>query len=162
MTTYLADRAAWAGEQAAHLRHRRSAAVDRENIAAAIERLGAADIEQLRERIRILVTALLRWAYEVDLRSTALRVTITRQRHEIAQLLAESPSLVPMAEALVVDTYPAARRAAAMESGPFEDAFPAGLPFLLGEVVDDDFLPDPLGDDGGEDWWRHRRPDAPT
>jgi hypothetical protein len=108
--------------------------------------------------MRILLTALIRWAYEVDLRSVALNVTIFRQRQEIRSLLEESPSLVPLAERLIVEVYPQARRAAAMESGPFEDAFPAGLPFLPDEVLDDSFLPDPYRDDAirGAGWWRDR------
>ncbi len=56
------------------------------------------------------------------------------------------------------DLYPAARRAASIESGPFEDSFPAGLPFRPTEVLDEDFLPDPYGDElvRGPGWWRHR------
>jgi hypothetical protein len=155
---YGSDRAAWADRQASLLRERRAPAIDKENIAGIIENLGTADVEQLRDRIRILLTALLRWAYEVDLRSVALNVTIGRQRDQIERLLEDSPSLVPTARTLVVEVYPEARRAAAMEAGPFEDAFPAGLPFLPSEVLDDSFLPDPYGDDAirGAEWWRHR------
>jgi hypothetical protein len=152
------DRAAWADEQASLLGRQEPSRIDRENVAREIERLGAADIELLRERIRILLTALVRWAFDVDLRSMGLYITIMRQRNEIAGLLKESPSLASRTLEFLIETYPKARRAAAMESGPFEDAFPAGLPFLPGEVFDLSFLPDPLGDDliRGAEWWRDR------
>ena len=77
---------------------------------------------------------------------------------QIGQLIEESPSLRPVAERLVIETYPDARRTAAMEDGPFRDAFPAGLPFLPNEVFDNEFLPDPYGDEAllGAEWWRAR------
>ena len=85
-------------------------------------------------------------------------MTISRQRQQIAQLIEESPSLRGAGERLVIETYPDARRAAALEDGPFKDAFPAGLPFLPSEVLDMNFLPDPYGDDAalGAGWWRKR------
>ncbi len=158
MTGYDVDRFAWALEQATHLRARHHDRIDRENVARAIERLGEADVEELRERIRILVTTLLRWAYDSDFRSSGSHLTISRQRQQIDQLIEESPSLRGVSERLVIETYPDARRAAAVEDGPFKDAFPAGLPFLPNEVLDMNYLPDPYGDDAilGAGWWRNR------
>jgi len=158
VTDYAHDRFGWACEQATHIRSRRIDRIDRENVARAIEHLGEADIEELRERVRILLTALVRWAYNRDFRSLGSHLTIGRQRDQIGQLIEESPSLRPVAERLVTETYPDARRAAAMEDGPFRDAFPAGLPFLPEEVFDDGFLPDPYGDEAvlGAEWWRAR------
>lgn len=156
MTDYAHDRFAWALEQATLLRARRQDKIDRENVARAIERLGEADVEELRERIRILLTTLVRWAYNRDFRSMGSRLTIGSQRDQIERLIEESPSLRAVAEHLVIETYADARRAAAMEDGPFRNAFPAGLPFLPNEVLDDEFLPDPYGDEAvlGAEWWR--------
>ncbi len=158
MTSHDADRVLWSSEQARHLMDRAGPKIDRENVARAIERLGEADVDQLRQRITILLTALIRWGYDPDIRSMGPYATIGRQRDQIARLLEDSPGLVPIAERLVIETYPEARRAAAMENGPFDDAFPAGLPFLPSEVFDDGFLPDPYGDDtaDGPDGWRRR------
>jgi hypothetical protein len=158
LTSHDVDRFAWALEQATHLRARHHDRIDRENVARTIEQLGEADVEELRERVRILITALVRWAYNSDFRSSGSHLTISAQRQQIAQLIEESPSLKGVAERLVIDTYPEARRAAAMEDGPFRDAFPAGLPFLPSEVLDMNFLPDPYGDDAtlGAGWWRKR------
>ena len=162
MTEYKVDFVAWAEEQGRLLRERRLDLLDRANIAKEIKRLGEADIEVMRERIRILLTALLRWAFEVDLRSVGLSSTILTQRIEIERLLDDSPSLRTTAADLVIETYPAAKRAAVMESGLFEESFPEGLPFLPSEVFDLTFLPDPFGDDAvrGPDWWRRRHGDG--
>ena len=153
---YDRDRVAWTVEQGKLLRERRLDQVDRNNVAAEIERLGAGDLNVLRERVRILLTALLRWAYQVDLRSTALASTIVSQRHGIEQILSDSAGLRSHAEELVIDVYPEAKRLAVMESGLFEDSFPAGLPFLTKEVFDIEYLPDPFGDDEirANAWWR--------
>ena len=48
MTGYDVDRFAWSLEQATHLRERRHDRIDRENVARAIERLGQADLHELR------------------------------------------------------------------------------------------------------------------
>lgn len=158
MAEYDLDHAAWASEQGALLRARRFDRLDHARLADELERLGGANIEELRERIRILTTALLRWAYEVDLRSVALNSTIGVQRQLVAAILEDCPSLRAVAAELVVDTYPAAKRAAVVESGLFEESFPEGLPFQPAEVLDDGFLPDPYGDDlvRGREWWRTR------
>lgn len=156
---YNRDRVAWTVEQGKLLRERRLDQVDRHNVAAEIERLGDDDLKVLQERVRILLTALLRWAYQVDLRSTALASTIVSQRHGIEQILSDSAGLRPHAEDLVIDVYPEAKRLAVMESGLFDDSFPAGLPFLPHEVFDFEYLPDPFGDDEirGDAWWRRRK-----
>jgi hypothetical protein len=122
--------------------------VDRENVAAEIERLGDDDLEVLKERVRILLTALLRWAYQVDLRSRALSSTILAQRAEIERTLEDSAGLRACVSDLVIEMYPEAKRLAVMESGLFDESFPEGLPFLLNEVFDLHFLPDPFGENG--------------
>lgn len=157
MTSYDADRFVWSEEQGRALR-RHVTTIDAARIAGIIEQLGQDDIATIGERIRILLGGLLRWAYQVDLRSVALHSTIFVQRLEIAQLIEESPSLLSCAEDMVIEQYPAARRMASFESGPFGDSFPVGLPFLPSEVLDEKFLPDPYGDDSirGPGWWRNR------
>ena len=159
MTGYSEDRVRWSEEQGRLLRKRRLDTVDRDNVAAEIGQLGAEDIGELRERIRILLTALLRWAYQVDLRSTALASTITAQRGRIENLLEDSASQRSIVDDLAVETYPEAKRTAVVESGLFDESFPEGLPFLPTEVFDPYFLPDPYGEDEGrpDAWWRNRR-----
>lgn len=104
-------------------------------------------MDVIKERIRVLLTALLRWAYQVDVRSVALSSTIMAQRHAIERILDDSVSLRPIARELVIDIYPEAKQAAVIESGLFTESFPEGLPFLPDEVFDASFLPDPFGDD---------------
>ncbi|WP_161142129.1 DUF29 family protein [Propylenella binzhouense] len=146
MTAYQRDRTAWASEQARLLRARRLPEIDAANVAREIEGLAAEDVPVLRERIRILLTALLRWAYQPDLRSTALASTMAAQRWRIEAVLKDSASLRPLVADLVVEAYPEAKRLAVLESGLFDESFPEGLPFLPHEVLDFDFRPDPFGE----------------
>lgn len=138
------------------LRQHQLDALDRANIASEIEKLFAEDADLARERIRVLLTALLRWAYQGDLRSSALASTITAQRGGIEHTLADSASLRSLVDDWVIEMYPEAKRMAAIESGLFEDSFPAGLPFLPSEVFDLYFFPDPFKEDEGkaDAWWR--------
>lgn len=146
-TSYSTDRTAWCMEQALHLRTARWDRIDKENVAAEIERLQREDEATLNERIRILLTALLRWAYQADLRSPGLSSTIMSQRIEIDRILDDSASLRPLAAASIINVYPEAKRLAVIESGLFDESFPEGLPFLPSEVLDWAFMPDPFGDD---------------
>lgn len=159
--SYSADRFAWSKDQARLLRARNRELIDRTHIANVIEQLGGDDVSSLRERITVLLTALLRWAFEVDHRSVGFWSTINAQRDRIQRILEDSPSLLPVATAMIVDRYAEAKKRAVLESGLFENDFPEGLPFLPAEVLDDDFMPDPYGDDPirGAGWWQHRRSD---
>jgi hypothetical protein len=159
VTGYSEDRVRWSEEQGRLLREHRLDALDRDNVGAKIGQLGVEDIGELRERIRILVTTLLRWAYQVDLRSTGLASTITAQRGRIESLLEDSASQRSIVDDLVIETYPEAKRMAVVESGLFDERFPEGLPFLPSEVFDLYFFPDPHGEDEGrpDAWWRDRR-----
>lgn len=151
-----ADYHAWTERQADALREERLADLDARRLAEEIDALGEADREEIRLRLGVLLTGLLRWAYEVDLRSRGWDVTIDRQRARIARLLSDSPSLASYPDDIVPEIYPQAKARAVLESGLFDDSFPEGCPFLLNEILDPDFLPDPFGDDAirGENWWR--------
>jgi hypothetical protein len=132
MTAYNKDRFAWSEEQAKLLLDRKRTGLDREHIAAEIEELGEADLAELLDRMTILLKWLLLWAYDVDLRSRSLSSLILRQRRAIEDLIEDSVSLASRAHKLIVEVYPAARRAASIEHGPFEDSFFRWPPFPAG------------------------------
>lgn len=139
------------------LRERRLEGVDWTNVAEEVSRLGADDPEILQQRIRILLTSLLRWAYQTDLRSPYLLSTIGAQRGGIKSILQDSAGMATRLEEWIMDSYPEAKRLAVLESGLFDESFPESLPFLPAEVLDDAFLPDPYGDDAvTEKAWRNR------
>lgn len=155
---YAADLTAWAEAQADALRAARIDALDFEHLAAVVGALAAEQTREVRARLEVILTGLLRWAEQVDLRGHSWAATIDIQRHRVERLLADNPSLRPAVPVLVAAAYPAAKARAVLESALFDDSFSESCPFTDDEVLRDGFFPDPYGDDAvrGAGWWRRR------
>lgn len=138
---YDEDFFAWTQEAAERLRAGRCDDVDTEHVAAEIEDMGKRDFVEIRSRLRVLLTHLLKWRFQRAKRSRSWEATIFTQRDEIAALLDESPSLRPRVAAALPGTYGAAVRLAALETGLTPRTFPDTCPFTLEQVLDAEFLP---------------------
>lgn len=154
------DLSAWAETQAAALREARSADIDRANLTRLVHDLGLRERRALRARLGVILTGLLRWTEQVDLRCHGWAATLDIQRLRVADILEDNPSLRPLVATLVAEIYPLAKARAVLESGLFDDTFPDGCPFLEDEILTIGFLPDPYGDDAirGANWWKRREP----
>lgn len=152
------DLAAWAEEQAHALAEHRLDAVDFDHLAEIVGDLAAERTLELQARIGVILTGLLRWAEQVDLRGHSWAATIDIQRDLVDRLLKESPSLRLSVPHLIAAVYPEAKARAVLESALFDDSFSESCPFTDDEVLSMGFLPDPYGDDAirGEGWWRRR------
>jgi hypothetical protein len=91
---YDSDFCTWAEEQAQLLRERRFDLIDVENIAEEIESLSRHDHRELRSRLEVLLTHLLKWQYQPQRRGSSWCDTIVNQRREIELVLEDSPSLL--------------------------------------------------------------------
>jgi hypothetical protein len=136
-TLYDRDFALWAERTASALREGRFGEVDAENAAEEIEALSRSDSRELHSRLAVLIAHLLKWKHRRDVASPSWRATIDLQRADIAQLLADSPSL--RARIDMGKTYRKARAYAVLEAGPLE--FPFSCPFTLEEILDEEYLP---------------------
>jgi hypothetical protein len=144
MSDYDTDLLLWSERQAALLR--RAAAgervndqVDWENVAEEIESLGKRDRRELTNRIRTILTHLikLQTSPATDSRP-GWHETIIEQRAEIRTLLEDSPSLRSVVSAIIGKEMPAARAAAlASLEGHNEQPLvdPAGLEFTADQVL---------------------------
>ena len=123
-----------------------------------MEALAAERAAELQARLGVILTGLLRWAEQVDLRGHSWAATIDIQRLRVGGLLRESPSLRGSVADLIAAAYPEAKARAVLESALFEDSFSESCPFTESEVLTVGFLPDPYGDDAvrGAGWWRRR------
>jgi len=92
-TSYEKDVVTWANEQASLLRTGQLSAIDIEHIAEEIEDVGRSQQRELASRITVLLTHLLKWAYQPERRSKSWTRTISVQRKDVAYVLAEAPSL---------------------------------------------------------------------
>jgi hypothetical protein len=140
---YEDDFYAWTVEQAHLLRSGEVSGIDAANIAEEIESMGRSDRRELRSRLVVLMMHLLKWQHQPAARSRSWSATIDEQRLQIEEVLAESPSLRPIAAAMLSPAYAIARARAVAETGLAETAFPEACPFTAEEMLSRAFLPEP-------------------
>jgi hypothetical protein len=139
---YEEDFYAWTVAQSRLLRSGDLSTIDAANIAEEIESIGRSDRRELKSRLVVLVMHLLKWRHQPAARSRSWSATIDEQRLQIEGVLTESPSLRPMAAAMVPDAYSIARARAIAETGLADEAFPEACPFTPDDVLSQSFLPE--------------------
>jgi hypothetical protein len=133
---------AWAFEQAALLRAGRVEEADLGLIAEEIESLGKTEKRELVRRLTVLLLRLLQWRRQPEMRGNSWRLSIANARDEIADLLADNPSLKAQIPEIQASAYRYARRKAAAETGLTEDAFSKICPWDFASATNEDFWPE--------------------
>jgi hypothetical protein len=139
-THYDEDFYAWTQAQAALLRAGKWQYLDAANLAEEIESLGRQDKRELKQRLEALLNQLLTWWAKPEERCGRWSSQILGERHEIASLLRDSPSLQAQLEELLADAYPFVRGQVLDELGLFH--LPEQCPFKAADVLRDDFWPE--------------------
>lgn len=132
---------AWAEEQAALLRAGKLAQADIEHIAQEIESMGKTEKRELASQLKALTVHLLKWRFQPLKRSASWEVSITVQRHELADHLEDHPSLKPLIGPMVAKAYGDAVLGAMLETGLPKSAFPGACPWSFAEMMAEDFWP---------------------
>ena len=132
----------WTQEQARLLRDGELTAIDAINLAEEIDSVGRSDRREIRNRLIVLLTHLLKWRFRPERKSPSWSDTIQEQRLSIDSVLADSPSLRPFFAEVVAQAYGRARRTAARETRMELGAFPADYPFTPEQILSEDFLPE--------------------
>ncbi len=138
---YESDVVLWFEKQVELLRAGKYDQLDRDNLIEELEAMPARDRRELGSRLRVLVIHLLKCNYQPEKISVSWLTTINTQRFEIADLLDQSPSLRREIAARALRAYPSAVRAAALETGLAESAFPNENPFSPDQLLDTHFIP---------------------
>jgi hypothetical protein len=133
---------AWSLEQAALLRAGRVGEADLAAIAEEIESMGKTEKRELVSRLTVLLLHLLKWERQPAGRGNSWRLSIANARDEIADLLADNPSLKSVLDEVIASAYRYARRKAAIETDMAEEAFPAQCPWSFAQVMDAGFWPE--------------------
>ena len=141
-TLYDSDFYAWANEQAALLRAGQLSAADIEHIAEEIESMGRSEKRELMTRLKVLLMHLLKWHYQPALRGRSWRATIINQRRDVAEHLAENPSLRATIGETIAAAYDRAKTDATAETELDEETFPAACPWSFEQFMDPAFWPD--------------------
>lgn len=140
-TLYDRDFAAWVEHTAHLLKEQRFSELDLDNLIEEIEALARRDQREIRSRLIILLSHLLKYAYQPDRRSRSWIATILEQRRQIELVLEDSPSLRHYFSEVLPDCYAKARVNAAAETELPIATFPEVCPFSEAESLDIDWLP---------------------
>ena len=133
----------WTAEQAELLRSGEFSAIDAANIAEEIESMGRSDRREIRSRLVVLLTHLLKWRFQREARSAGWSGTVREQRQQIELIIEDSPSLKPLIEQYLSRAYSIARINAAEETGLPEPNFPEDCPFTADETMSAPLFPEP-------------------
>ncbi len=113
---------AWTQDQADALKRRSANELDWENLLGEVEDLGRSERRELRSRLIVLMTHILKWELQPEMRSRGWMATIRIQQRELQDLLGESPSLKTTLDRIWTKAYADADDVAAIETAlPIED-----------------------------------------
>ncbi|OCQ93321.1 hypothetical protein BCD67_03510 [Oscillatoriales cyanobacterium USR001] len=105
-TLYEQDFVAWCEDTAAQLRIRDIDNLDFDNLIEEIESLGRSERRELRNRLSVLITHILKRMYVNNTENfNGWEVTIVEQRKQIKGLLQDSPSLKPYFAQIFTEVY---------------------------------------------------------
>jgi hypothetical protein len=138
---YETDFYAWATGQAALLRAGDLSQADVAHIAEEIESMGRSERRALVGLLSVLLLHLLKWQFQPSHRGASWRLSIANARDDLADLLADNPSLRARLDEAVASAWRRARRRAAAETGQPESAFPSVCPWSHEDVLAEDFWP---------------------
>ncbi len=141
LATYDSDFHLWSQNQAAAIRDGKFAEIDLENVAEEIESLGKSDKREIRNRLEVLLTHLLKWEFQNEKRNSGWEGSIKESRRGIKKLIADSPSLRGFPAQVLAEEYKGAKELAADETGYPEDIFPKDCPYAIEDVLTKGFLP---------------------
>lgn len=133
---YERDETAWLEVMSALAANGRYEEIDYQHLSEYLADLAKRDRREVFSRLVVLVSHLLKWDHQPELRCGSWRGTIRKQRRELRQLL-ESGTLRNHAEAVLADAYAEARRQAADETELSLDEFPATDARSLDELFPD-------------------------
>jgi hypothetical protein len=109
-----------------------------------IESLGRRERREISSRLSVLLTHMLKWQHQPDARSGSLRATTREQRDELEAVLEDSPSRRSIVPERIASAFRRASRKAEDETGLQRSAFPADCTYTPQQVLDPDYLPEPL------------------
>src|SRR3984893_6553283 len=90
---YRRDYYAWVQTQVQALKERQLNDLDLENLSEEVADLGTSLRHELRSRMRVILTHLLKWQFQPSKKSSSWQMTLIEQRAGVRDLLEENPSL---------------------------------------------------------------------
>lgn len=138
---YERDFALWIDTQLEILRARKFELLDLDNVIEEFDAMGKNQRRELKSRLAVLLTHLLKCQLQADHKSRSWLSTLRVQRAEIASLLADSPSLRGHIADVAAAAYGSAVDLAVIETGVPRPAFPSENPYTAEQLLNPDFVP---------------------
>ena len=137
----------WTARNARLLREGRLAEADIERIAEEIEDVGKRDQREVRNRLKVLLTHLLKWKTQPELRfldggRSGWLDTIREQRSQLESIFEQSPSLEQYGRESLSKIFCKAADDAVYETKLPRNHFPVECPFTFEQILDPAFLPE--------------------
>jgi len=138
---YETDYLKWLDTTVQKLRTQDYSNIDWENLIEEIEDMGRSERRSLESNLIVVLTHLLKWQYQTELRSSSWKSSIVEHRRRIRKALKESPSLKPYLEEVLAECYSDAVEQASAETGLPVETFPQICSYTSLEIRDSEFLP---------------------
>jgi hypothetical protein len=116
--------------------------IEWENLIEEIEDMGRSERRSLKSNLIIVLTHLLKWQFQPELRSGSWKGSIVEHRRRIREALKDSPSLKPYLEEVFAECYSDAVEQASAETELPLEIFPQLCPYTSAEGLDSNFLPE--------------------
>lgn len=139
---YETDALIWTEHQIALLRAGQFDQLDVENIISELGYQVRKDKRQVKHRMAGLMSHLLKYEYQPQRICNSWMHTIHNHRNKIDAVLNDMPSLRPVLDEYLMDSYPRAVKEAARETKLPISTFPRKCPYTIRQILDEDFFPD--------------------
>ncbi|MBU6149380.1 MAG: DUF29 family protein [Verrucomicrobia bacterium] len=132
----------WAIHTAKLLRNKEMNEVDFDTIIEEIEALGRSEKHELKNRLSLVISHLLKWQYQPNMRGHSWKYSIIEQRTQAKQCLKDSPSLKSQLKEILENAYDISISKAIRDTGLDESVFPSVCPYTFEQVMDNTFYPE--------------------
>jgi Domain of unknown function DUF29 len=138
---YETDYLQWIDATVRSIQSQEYGAVDWGNLIEEMEDMGRRERQSLESNFIVMLIHLLKWQFQPQQRSGSWESSILEHRRRVKKALKDSPSLKPYLESIEAECYGEAVKQAKAETGLLLEAFPVDCPYVLAEILKDDFLP---------------------
>jgi len=148
-TLYNQDYTAWAKQMANLLKAGQFAELDIAHLIEELEGMGASEQRELENRLRVLLTHLLKWQFQYrqlserwqEFKGDSWRNTLINQRTEIQIHLRKHPGIKQFLSSSIIEAYEDARILASKETQLPINTFPISCPYSQAQILSDDYYP---------------------
>ena len=132
----------WAVHTAQLLRNKKMNEVDFDNIIEEMEALGRSEKHEFINRLSLVISHLLKWQFQPNMRGHSWIYTIEEQRKQAKIHLKDNPSLKGRLNEVLIDAYDIAMSRAAKETALDKKTFPTRCPYTFEQIMNETFFPE--------------------